>query len=142
MNNASFENHKKRALEWFKGRRRMARIEAYCQVYPTPAYTKALTFSQGDPRREELMSEVYSKFKMDKLGEDKFQTEIALASYIRAYYMTARQRFCDSVCAAVNAHLIDDMFKGLEYYVQTELNIDEGESPSLALFYINQMLDH
>ncbi|EHK97688.1 putative Dynamin-like kDa protein, mitochondrial [Glarea lozoyensis 74030] len=126
MNNASFENHKKRALEWFKGRRRMARIEAYCQVYPTPAYTKALTFSQGDPRREEFMAEVYSKFKMDKLGEDKFQSEIALASYIRAYYMTARQRFCDSVCAAVNAHLIDDMFKALEYYVQAELKIDEG----------------
>ncbi|KAG4437271.1 hypothetical protein IFR05_007248 [Cadophora sp. M221] len=110
-----FERHKAEALELLTANRQKHRIDAYVakQIHSTGKV------------KEESRARAEAEAN---LGPDSFIEELRAAAYVRGYYATARVRFIDSVCADINAHYFFTISEQIQYLLEGQLGLDEGDS--------------
>ncbi|KAK2627129.1 hypothetical protein QTJ16_003095 [Diplocarpon rosae] len=59
----------------------------------------------------------------EQLKKDPFDSEVRVASYVRAYYMTAGLRFVDTVCLSMKCSLFRKIRENVTFHLETELGI-------------------
>lgn len=63
--------------------------------------------------------------------DDRFDVELKVASYVRAYYLTAAARFLDNTCLCIQSKLFRNIHGSIFRYLERKLEIDnaDGKSP-------------
>lgn len=64
-----------------------------------------------------------------KLGEDAFELEIGVAAHVRGYYLTAANRFVDTIAMHFTCGLFGDLEVGIEHYLDHRLGLDQHDLP-------------
>ena len=78
---------------------------------------------------EELKQEAARMDKeLKKLGPDQFEQELAVAAYIRGYYLTAANRFVDYVSIHVMSGLLPQVASVIETYLHEQLGLTSRET--------------
>ncbi|PVH87753.1 P-loop containing nucleoside triphosphate hydrolase protein [Cadophora sp. DSE1049] len=120
INDESFNQYQREALEALTAQRRKIRLECYV----------AKQIQSGAKINDE------EKFKNSvtdqQLGPDRYTKELKVAAYIRGYYTTARIRFTDTICANMNARYFQTIKRGVVDYLENTLGLNEGDSEQLC----------
>lgn len=106
---------KVRAREWIK---KQASIEPKKWKYQPEA-------TQNDKRKVDAkrISEVVKNAEID-LGVDPLDLELRVAAYVRGYYVTAANRFVDSVCLSIHGLFFRNIRQNIRFHLEKELGID------------------
>ncbi|KAM7220430.1 P-loop containing nucleoside triphosphate hydrolase protein [Rhypophila decipiens] len=90
------------------------------------------------PKLEEMSDEDIAKeaAKMAKdsamLGPDPYDQEVAVAAYVRGYYLTAANRFIDLVCIHFMSGLLPEMATMIEHHLDEKLDLGpRGATPDV-----------
>jgi hypothetical protein len=63
------------------------------------------------------------EIKPEELGKDPFEQEVRVAAYIRAYYITAGNRFADSVALNISGNLFRKIRQNILFHLEEELKL-------------------
>ncbi|KAI9150256.1 dynamin family protein [Paramyrothecium foliicola] len=104
----------KEELERYRHFLRMeAREGHYMQYQPWEDLTQEKRMNEAKRREAEML----------KLGEDKFQREIQVAAYTRAYYRLAALRFADNSTQVIICDMIPAIRRQLPHYMDGKLGL-------------------
>jgi hypothetical protein len=84
-----------------------------------PVVPKVDNMSDEELRQEEIRMVK----ELKNLGPDPFEPELAVAGYIRGYYLTAANRFVDYVCIHVMSGLLPRVASVIDTYLQDKLGL-------------------
>jgi len=119
INDESFNQYQREALEALTAQRRRIRLESYV--------AKQIQNGAKINDEEKFRNSVTDQ----QLGPDKYLEELNVAAYIRGYYTTARIRFVDTICANMNARYFQSIKRGVVDYLENSLGLNEGDSKCL-----------
>ena len=75
----------------------------------------------SDEERQQEM--VKTQKEAAKMGQDKYEQELGVIAYVRAYYLTAAARFIDNVSLHVIAGLFPDVSESVKLYLDERLGL-------------------
>ena len=128
INDGSFNQYQREALEALTAQRRRIRLESYV--------AKQIQNGAKINDEEKFRNSVTDQ----QLGPDKYLEELNVAAYIRGYYTTARIRFVDTICANMNARYFQSIKRGVVDYLENSLGLNEGDSKCLPHHPLHLML--
>ncbi|CZR52308.1 related to interferon-induced GTP-binding protein Mx2 [Phialocephala subalpina] len=107
---------KVRAREWIK---KQASIDPKKWRYPAEA-------TQNDKRKLDAkrITEVVKNADID-LGVDPLDLELRVAAYVRGYYVTAADRFVDSVCLSIHGMFFRKIRQNIRFHLEEKLGIND-----------------
>jgi len=111
--------HEKRILS---RHRHIYRWAAHIGDYPPKEIRKMESMTEEDLIKE---SERMHK-EAAKMQPDPFETEIEVASYVRGYYLTAANRFIDTVALHVMSGLFPRVSKVIDEYLRRNLGLSKS----------------
>ncbi|KAK4156572.1 P-loop containing nucleoside triphosphate hydrolase protein [Chaetomidium leptoderma] len=93
------------------------------------------TVPKVDDMTDEERKQEESKMAKDlkNLGPDPFEPELAVAAYIRGYYLTAANRFVDYVSIHVMSGLLPRVASVIETYLHEALGLSSGRVTALEV---------
>ncbi|KAL2257177.1 hypothetical protein VTK26DRAFT_555 [Humicola hyalothermophila] len=114
----SLKHNKAAELEILVRHRNLFRIAAYNgeELGPIP---KVDELTEEELRQEAARMEK----ELKKFGPDPFEKELAVAAYIRGYYLTAANRFVDYVSIHVMAGLLPQVAATIKTYLHDKLGL-------------------
>ncbi|PQE30378.1 dynamin family protein [Rutstroemia sp. NJR-2017a WRK4] len=125
VDNPTLADHKRKELEHAQKIRR--NIRAHRKVDQMLSENpKKLAANLEPAARRRAKQKIADEVSAEALGRDPFENTLPVASYIRAYYLTAAHRFTDSVCLSIHNRLFHSVSENIDSYLEKELGINSS----------------
>jgi hypothetical protein len=122
VDNPTLADHKRRELERIQKMRR--NIRAHRKMDQRLSENPKLIRDIEPAARRRTKQKLADGLTPEDLGRDPFENTLPVASYVRAYYMTAAHRFTDSVCLGIHNRLFHAVSENIDSYLEKELGIN------------------
>ncbi|PQE17745.1 dynamin family protein [Rutstroemia sp. NJR-2017a BVV2] len=124
VDNPTLTDNKRKELERIQKMRR--NIRAYRKVDQMLSENPKKFANLEPAARERAKQKMADEVSAESLGRDQFEATLPVASYIRAYYITAAHRFTDSVCLGIHNRLFHAVSENIDSYLEKELGINRS----------------
>ncbi|KAH9211941.1 P-loop containing nucleoside triphosphate hydrolase protein [Leptodontidium sp. 2 PMI_412] len=123
INKAAVDDFRAKELQILTNQRKIIRAQAYVRNQMRNDRKARIPTDLPAEERNRKMKEKIAAVKDEQLPTDPFIDEIAVAAYIRGYYMTAGMRFIDSVCLSMKGRLFRSIRQSVSFYLEMQLGI-------------------
>ena len=130
INDATFDRYMVQERDLLIQARFKTRATAYVDGQIRTGGRKYIKNSTPEEKRAARCKWI-KEVKQDELGVDLAAEEVNVAAWVRAYYLTAAQRFTDSVALTFYGKFFRSIQEKFFYYLENELGVNgpDGTSP-------------
>ncbi|KAK6581294.1 hypothetical protein PZA11_005985 [Diplocarpon coronariae] len=123
VNKASMGDQEAKELQCLTLARKLKRSRLFVERQMRIDKKMRLPVDMPMEEKDRKIRERVAAVKDDQLPKDPFDSEVRVASYVRAYYMTAGLRFVDTVCLSIKCSLFRKIRDNVTFHLETELGI-------------------